>query len=77
MAESLGVEINDVFQTLQTYLGSTYVNQFNKFNQSFQVRLQAGADRRRGRADIGRLYVAIRGLRERSPASVPVVAPTP
>jgi HAE1 family hydrophobic/amphiphilic exporter-1 len=57
MAESLGVKINDVFSTLQTYLGSTYVNQFNKFNQSFQVRLQAGADYRRGLADVGKLYV--------------------
>jgi len=57
MAESLGVEVNDVFATLQTYLGSTYVNQFNKFNQSFQVRMQAGADDRRGIDDIGRLYV--------------------
>ncbi|MGD9764024.1 MAG: efflux RND transporter permease subunit [Candidatus Binatia bacterium] len=58
MAESLGVPVNEVFQTLQTYLGSAYVNQFNKFNQSFQVRLQAGADHRRGLNDIGRLYVA-------------------
>jgi HAE1 family hydrophobic/amphiphilic exporter-1 len=58
MAESLGVPVNSVFQTLQTYLGSVYVNQFNKFNQSFQVRLQAGADYRRGLPDIGRLYVA-------------------
>ena len=33
--------INDIFQTLQTYLGSTYINLFNKFNQSFQVRVQA------------------------------------
>ena len=47
MAESLGVSINDVFQTLQTYLGSSYVNLFNKFNQSFQVRVQAEADYRR------------------------------
>ena len=47
MVESLGVTINDVFQTLQTYLGSTYVNLFNKFNQSFQVRVQADADYRR------------------------------
>jgi HAE1 family hydrophobic/amphiphilic exporter-1 len=58
MAESVGVPVNDVFSTLQTYLGSTYVNQFNKFNQSFQVRLQAGADYRRGLPDIGRLFVA-------------------
>jgi HAE1 family hydrophobic/amphiphilic exporter-1 len=58
MAESLGVTVGDVSQTLQTYLGSTYVNQFNKFDQSFQVRLQAEADRRRSLSDIGRLYVA-------------------
>ncbi len=60
MVESLGVTINDVFQTLQTYLGSTYVNQFNKFNQSFQVRVQAEADARRQLQDISNLYVANR-----------------
>ena len=60
MAESLGVTINDVFQTLETYLGSSYVNLFNKFNQSFQVRVQAGADYRRQLADISNLYVANR-----------------
>jgi HAE1 family hydrophobic/amphiphilic exporter-1 len=60
MVESLGVTINDVFQTLQTYLGSTYVNLFNKFNQSFQVRVQADADYRRQLDDIANLYVANR-----------------
>jgi HAE1 family hydrophobic/amphiphilic exporter-1 len=60
MAESLGVTINDVFQTLQTYLGSTYINLFNKFNQSFQVRVQAAADARRQIDDIDGLYVANR-----------------
>ena len=58
MAKSLGVTVNDVFQTLQTYLGSTYVNLFNKFNQSFQVRVQSDADYRRQLDDIGNLYVA-------------------
>jgi len=57
MAESLGVSINDIFQTLQTYLGSTYVNQFNKFNQSLQVRVQAQADYRRELTDIANLNV--------------------
>jgi hydrophobic/amphiphilic exporter-1 (mainly G- bacteria), HAE1 family len=57
MANSLGVTINDVFSTLQTYLGSTYVNQFNKFNQSLQVRVQAQADYRRQLGDIADLYV--------------------
>jgi len=60
MVESLGVTINDVFQTLQTYLGSTYVNQFNKFNQSFQVRVQGEADYRRELQDISNLYVSNR-----------------
>jgi hydrophobic/amphiphilic exporter-1 (mainly G- bacteria), HAE1 family len=58
MAKSLGVNVNDVSQTLQTYLGSTYVNLFNKFNQSFQVRVQAEADHRRQLENIGKLSVA-------------------
>ena len=49
--------VNDVSQTLQTYLGSTYVNQFNKFNQAFQVRVQAESDYRRALADIRNLNV--------------------
>ncbi len=57
-AQSLGVPLNDLFQTLQTYLGSSYVNLFNKFNQSFQVRMQADADFRRTALDIASLYVA-------------------
>src|SRR5215468_3470898 len=58
MAKSFGVSVNDVSQTLQTYLGSTYVNLFNKFNQSFQVRVQAQADYRRQLEGIGKLSVA-------------------
>jgi HAE1 family hydrophobic/amphiphilic exporter-1 len=58
MAKSLGVTIDEVSKTLQTSLGSTYVNLFNKFNQSFQVRVQAEADHRRQLTDIGNLYVA-------------------
>ncbi|MDO8432828.1 MAG: efflux RND transporter permease subunit [Candidatus Binatus sp.] len=57
-AKSLGVAVNDVFMTLQTYLGSSYINLFNKFNQSFQVRVQAASDYRRQMDDIGNLYVA-------------------
>jgi HAE1 family hydrophobic/amphiphilic exporter-1 len=58
MAKSLGVTVNDIAKTLQTYLGSTFVNLFNKFNQSFQVRVQSEADSRRRLEDIGRLFVA-------------------
>lgn len=57
-AQSLGVPLNDVFQTLQTYLGSSYVNLFNSFNQSFQVRVQADAGFRQSTEDIANLYVA-------------------
>jgi len=58
MARSLGVSVNAVFEALETYLGSTYVNLFTKFNQSFQVRLQAAADYRRQLSDIANLTVA-------------------
>ncbi|MCD8525554.1 MAG: efflux RND transporter permease subunit [Gammaproteobacteria bacterium] len=40
-AESLGVSVGDAFNTLQTYLGSSYVNLFNKFGQVFSVYVQA------------------------------------
>ena len=58
VARSFGVTVNDISSTLQTYLGSSYVNLFNKFNQSFQVRVQSEADYRRQLEDIGKLYVA-------------------
>src|SRR5262249_52580873 len=58
MARALGVTMSDVFKTLQTSLGSSYVNLFNRFNQSFQVRVQADAGARRRLADIGNLAVA-------------------
>jgi HAE1 family hydrophobic/amphiphilic exporter-1 len=57
MARSLGVQIDDISKTLQTELGSTYVNLFNKFNQSYQVQVQAGADYRTQLDDISNLYV--------------------
>jgi hydrophobic/amphiphilic exporter-1 (mainly G- bacteria), HAE1 family len=40
-AEVLGVSAGDVFQTVQTYLGSTYVNQITKFGHTFPVFVQA------------------------------------
>jgi HAE1 family hydrophobic/amphiphilic exporter-1 len=58
MARSLGVTIDDVFKTVQTYMGSTYANLFNRFNQSFQVRVQADGQYRRRLADIQNLPVA-------------------
>ena len=42
-AKQLGVPVTDVFDTLQIYLGSMYVNDFNRFGRVFQVRAQADA----------------------------------
>src|SRR6266478_10038501 len=39
-AEKLGVPLANVFDTLQVYLGSVYVNDFNRFGRTFQVRAQ-------------------------------------
>jgi HAE1 family hydrophobic/amphiphilic exporter-1 len=55
--ESLQVPPADVFSTLQAYLGSTYVNLFNKFNQVFQVYVQADAPYRLSPSDLANLYV--------------------
>ena len=40
-AEQMGVKVDDVFATLQANLGSVYVNDFNKFGRTYQVRIQA------------------------------------
>jgi multidrug efflux pump len=54
-AKQLGVAITDVFQTMQVYLGSLYVNDFNRFGRVYQVRVQADAPFRTHIADIGLL----------------------
>jgi HAE1 family hydrophobic/amphiphilic exporter-1 len=56
-AQSLEIPLNQVFNTLQAYLGSAYVNLFNKFNQSYQVYVQAAAPHRLNPEDIQSLYV--------------------
>lgn len=55
-AESLGVRVNDVFKTLQGYLAPVYVNQFNKFGRTYQVRVQADHQYRMEPEDIRRLH---------------------
>ncbi|HEY6925855.1 MAG TPA: efflux RND transporter permease subunit, partial [Steroidobacteraceae bacterium] len=54
-AAQLGLQINDVFATLQIYLGSIYVNDFNLFGRTFQVRVQADAPFRARAESIGEL----------------------
>ncbi|GBG03476.1 multidrug efflux RND transporter permease subunit [Azospira sp. I13] len=54
-AKQLGVSVTDVFDTMQIYLGSQYVNDFNRFGRVYQVRAQADAPFRAHPEDIGQL----------------------
>jgi HAE1 family hydrophobic/amphiphilic exporter-1 len=56
-AKLLGLNLPDVFNTLQIYLGSLYVNDFNLFGRTFRVTLQADKDARAAASDLSRLYV--------------------
>jgi multidrug efflux pump len=54
-AEKLGVPLGGVFDALQVYLGSLYVNDFNRFGRTFQVRAQAEGTSRAEPEDIVRI----------------------
>jgi hydrophobe/amphiphile efflux-1 (HAE1) family protein len=56
-AETLGVSIDDIFSALQTTMGGTYVNDFNRFGRTWQVKVQADAADRKGVDDIFRVRV--------------------
>ncbi len=56
-AMQLGVNVQDVFDTMQTYLGSIYVNDFNRFGRTYEVIAQADTPFRSRPADILQLQV--------------------
>ncbi len=56
-AQQLGIEISDIFSTMQIYLGSSYVNDFNQFGRTYQVIAQAEKEFRATPQDIMRLQV--------------------
>jgi hydrophobe/amphiphile efflux-1 (HAE1) family protein len=56
-AETLGVSIGDIFTALQTTMGGTYVNDFNQFGRTWQVKVQADASDRKGVEDIFRVRI--------------------
>src|ERR1700758_2685280 len=56
-AETLGVSIGDIFSALQTTMGGTYVNDFNRFGRTWQVKVQADASDRKNVEDIFRVRV--------------------
>jgi multidrug efflux pump len=68
-AQQLGVRVTDVFETLQIYLGSLYVNDFNAFGRTYSVRVQADSPFRAKPEDIGQLKV-----RSQSGEMIPLAA---
>lgn len=54
---SLDIKLNDVFSVLQTYLGSLYVNDFNKFGKTYRVFIQADQNFRAQKNSINNFFV--------------------
>jgi multidrug efflux pump len=54
-AKTYGIPLSDVFDTLQVYLGSLYVNDFNRFGRTYQVNVQAESPYRLQPEDINHL----------------------
>ncbi|HEY4935458.1 MAG TPA: efflux RND transporter permease subunit, partial [Puia sp.] len=55
--EKLGVNINDVFTTIQAYMGSLYINDFTVYNRTFHVVVQADTLFRKLISDVNKYYV--------------------
>jgi multidrug efflux pump len=51
-AKAEGVDLSDVYQTMQAYLGSLYVNDFNRFGRTYQVNVSAEPSYRHEASDI-------------------------
>ncbi len=52
-----GIALTDVHQTMQTFLGGLYVNQFNRFGRQWRVFMQAEGEERAAPENIGQFYV--------------------
>jgi len=59
--KSLGIPLSDVFFTLQTFLGSYYVNDFNLFGRTYKVQAQAEGAQRSQPEDVNRFHVRTAG----------------
>ncbi|SIO00292.1 multidrug efflux pump [Singulisphaera sp. GP187] len=55
--ETMGVATSEVFNTLQVYLGSLYVNDFNKFGRTWQVNVQGDSNYRKQISDLKQLKI--------------------
>ncbi|MBA4419041.1 MAG: hydrophobe/amphiphile efflux-1 family RND transporter, partial [Syntrophus sp. (in: bacteria)] len=52
-----GINLDDVYQTLQCFMGGTFVNYFNRFGRQWQVYVQAEGDYRTKADDLAQFYV--------------------
>jgi HAE1 family hydrophobic/amphiphilic exporter-1 len=66
-----GVPVNEVYQTLQAFLGGSFINQFNRFGRQWRVYLQGEGQERVRPEDVGQFYV-----RNNDGAMVPLSAIT-
>jgi multidrug efflux pump subunit AcrB len=55
--QTMGISLTDAYNTLQTFLGGLYVNDFNQFGHTWQVLLQAESEFRDQPSSVGRFYV--------------------
>ena len=60
-AQTLGIPVTDVYNSLQTFLGGLYINDFNRFGRTWQVLLQGQPEFRNTPDDIKRFYVRTGG----------------
>ena len=56
-AKNLGVSLNEIFATLQVQMGSLYINDFNKFGQTYKVIMQAESSFRSDLSDLDHFYM--------------------
>ena len=56
--ERQGINVGDVYETLQTFMGGYLVNYFNRFGRQWQVYVEAEGDYRTRAQDVGQFYVA-------------------
>jgi HAE1 family hydrophobic/amphiphilic exporter-1 len=60
-SSTLGLNVGDVYNTLQSYMGSTYVNLFTRFGRNYMVYVQADPEHRVTTDDVKQLFVRNQG----------------
>jgi hydrophobe/amphiphile efflux-1 (HAE1) family protein len=68
-ARTLGVPVNEVFQTMSAAMGGAFVNDFNRFGRLYRVYVQADSVSRLKSEDIGRIYVRSQTTKQMVPLS--------